>query len=63
MTVDRMPLLAGKYFITTGIYSADLLHCFDSWDRSNRLIVQPGSSAERYGMLEFGARWGEAGPD
>lgn len=62
VTVDRMPLLAGKYFITTGIYSADLLHCFDSWDRSNRLIVQPGSSAERYGMLEFGARWGEAVP-
>lgn len=63
ITVDRMPLLAGKYFITTGIYSADLLHCFDSWDRSNRLIVQPGSSEERYGMLEFGARWSEATAD
>ncbi len=62
VTVDRMPLLAGKYFLTTGIYSGDLLHCFDSWDRSNRLIVQPGSSAERYGMLEFGARWSEARP-
>lgn len=62
VTVDRMPLLAGKYFLTTGIYSADLLHCFDSWDRSNRLIVQPGSSAERYGMLEFGAKWSEATP-
>ena len=62
ITVDRMPLLDGKYFITTGIYSADLLHCFDSWDRSNRLIVQPGSSEERYGMVEFGARWGEAVP-
>ncbi len=58
--VDRMPLLDGKYFLTTGVYSADLLHCFDSWDRSNRLIVQPGSSSERYGMLEFGARWTEA---
>ena len=62
VTVDRMPLLDGKYFITTGIYSADLLHCFDSWDRSNRLIVQPGSSDERYGMVEFGARWSEAKP-
>lgn len=62
VTVDRMPLLDGKYFITTGIYSADLLHCFDSWDRSNRLIVQPGSSDERYGMVEFGASWSEAVP-
>lgn len=63
ITLDRMPLLDGKYFITTGIYSADLLHCFDSWDRSNRLIVQPGSSDERYGMMEFGARWSEAVPE
>lgn len=63
VSVDRMPLLDGKYFITTGIYSADLLHCFDSWDRSNRLIVQPGSSDERYGMVEFGARWSEATPN
>lgn len=63
VSVDRMPLLDGKYFITTGIYSADLLHCFDSWDRSNKLIVQPGSSDERYGMIEFGARWSEATPE
>ncbi len=55
--LDRLVLLPGRYFLTTGIYSADLLHCYDSWDRSNRLIVQPGSSEERYGMIELSTQW------
>jgi hypothetical protein len=50
------------YFITTGVYSADVLHCFDSWDRAHKMPVQPGSSIERHGMLELPNRWTTARP-
>jgi lipopolysaccharide transport system ATP-binding protein len=60
--VDRMTLLPGMYFITTGVYSADVLHCFDSWDRAHKMPVQPGSSIERHGMLELPNRWTTARP-
>ncbi len=55
--IDRLVLLPGLYFLTTGVYSADVLHCFDSWDRAHKMPVQPGSSSERYGMIELSTRW------
>ena len=57
ITIDELSLLPGLYFLTTGIYSSDILHCFDSWDRAHNLTVQPGSSIERYGLIELGTNW------
>ncbi len=58
--LPRLALLPGKYFVTTGVYSNDVLHCFDSWDHAKRLIVQPGSSGERHGLVDLDARWSTA---
>jgi lipopolysaccharide transport system ATP-binding protein len=58
--IDHLVLLPGMYFLTTGVYTADVLHCFDSWDRAHKMPVQPGSSEERYGMVELSSRWSEA---
>jgi lipopolysaccharide transport system ATP-binding protein len=57
VAVDRLVLLPGKYFVTTNVATDDLLHCYDSWDHAKRLIIQPGSSDERFGLVEMGVRW------
>ena len=54
---ERWNILPGQYFVSTAITSGDLLHTFDAWDRSHKLIVQPGSSAERYGIVDTLASW------
>jgi len=55
--LDRLVLMPGNYFISTLISDQDGLHVFDEWNRSHKLNVQPGSSLERAGMFELGARW------
>ena len=55
--LDRLILMPGNYFISTSISDQDGLHVFDEWNRSHKLNVQPGSSLERNGMFELGARW------
>lgn len=57
ITFPRWNVLPGQYFVSTAITSGDLLHTFDAWDRSHKLIVQPGKSAERYGLLDTLAEW------
>lgn len=59
-SVDELAILPGLYFLTTGIYSADILHCFDSWDRAHKLTVQPGSSIERHGLVNLQTNWSVA---
>ena len=61
--VDAMALLPGKYYLTSGIYSTNLMHCFDSWDRSHSLVVQPGSSPERHGLVDLDVSWTAAQPN
>ncbi len=63
VTFDRLALLQGKYYVTTDVATTDFLHCFDSWDHAKRLIVQPGSSTERYGLVDLGTRWSSAFTD
>lgn len=57
VVLDRLILMPGNYFVSTSITDEDGLHVFDEWNRSHKLNVQPGSSLERTGMLELGARW------
>lgn len=54
---ERWNVLPGQYFVSTAVTSSDLLHTFDAWDRSHKLIVQPGSSPERYGIVDTMAVW------
>lgn len=53
----RWNILPGQYFLSTTITSSDMLHPFDAWERSHKLIVQPGTSAERYGLMDMQPEW------
>jgi ABC-2 type transport system ATP-binding protein/lipopolysaccharide transport system ATP-binding protein len=55
--LDRLPLLPGQYYLSTGVDTPDLLHCYDWWERSTELIVQPGSAHQRHGMIDLDARF------
>lgn len=57
VSVDHWPIVQGQYFVSTAITSGDLLHTFDSWDRSQKLIVQPGTSNEQHGIVDMRPRW------
>ena len=55
--LDRVLLMPGRYVISTAIRDHDEFHTFDAWQRSHKLVVQPGSSLERSGIMELGALW------
>lgn len=55
--VDRLPLLPGQYYISTGVDTPNLLHNYDWWERSTELKVQPGSAVQRHGMIDLDARF------
>lgn len=61
--IDRLPLLPGQYYISTGVDTPNLLHCYDWWERSTELIVQPGSAQQRHGMIDLDARFEPAVTD
>lgn len=54
---ERWPILPGQYFVSNAITSTDMLHTFDAWERSHKLIVQPGSSDERFGLVDLQPVW------
>jgi ABC-2 type transport system ATP-binding protein/lipopolysaccharide transport system ATP-binding protein len=56
-TLDRLVLLPGRYQMSVAIYDSHILHPFDYRDREYALHVQPGESAERYGLIELLGHW------
>ncbi len=61
--IDRLPLLPGQYYISTGVDTPDLLHNYDWWERSTELKVQPGTARQRHGLLDLDARFESAVSD
>jgi lipopolysaccharide transport system ATP-binding protein len=55
--LDRVPLLPGTYRITTAVFDRSVMHPYDVRDEEWTLHVQPGSNAERYGLMELGGAW------
>ena len=52
-----MPLLPGTYLVTAAIFDTHMMHPYDYRDKEFVLRVQPGSSPERYGMVELTGTW------
>jgi ABC-type polysaccharide/polyol phosphate transport system ATPase subunit len=61
-TVDRLPLLPGRYYVSAAVYDRDLITPFDHRDKCASLVVVEGGSPERFGMVEFPARWSIPAP-
>jgi ABC-2 type transport system ATP-binding protein/lipopolysaccharide transport system ATP-binding protein len=51
--LDRLTLMPGAYLVSASIYDEHISHPFDFRDRAYPLHVQPGTSSERYGMVEL----------
>ncbi len=56
-TVERLPLLAGRYGVSVAVVDSAQLHTFDHHDRLYQLVVHGNSMHERYGTLALAGTW------
>jgi ABC-2 type transport system ATP-binding protein/lipopolysaccharide transport system ATP-binding protein len=54
---DALPLMKGEWRLSVAIVDEHQLHIYDMLEQLFSLHVQPGSSTERYGMIDLGGRW------
>jgi ABC-type polysaccharide/polyol phosphate transport system ATPase subunit len=56
-TVDRLPLLAGTYYLTVALHDHTGTHTYDHHDMSYRFRVQQGNLNDRYGVVYLPGHW------
>lgn len=56
-TIASLPLLTGRYLLTTAAYDETMLKPYDHHDRMYQLVVQTRGMRERYGILALAADW------
>lgn len=56
-TIDELPLLAGDYQITAGVFDSTITHGFDLHDRRYRMVVRTSQIAERWGSVYIPGHW------
>jgi hypothetical protein len=59
--LDRNPLMPGDWLLSVAIVDEHMLHTYDQRDEAFPLHVQPGSSAERYGIVDLHGHWNPPG--
>ena len=55
--IEELPLLAGEYLVTTGVYDTAMLHPYDHRERHFLLAVQTASIGEHFGSVLIPSRW------
>ncbi len=55
--IDRLALMPGNWRIGVAIVDSTMLHTFDLMVQAFSLHVQPGSSDERYGLIDLQGHW------
>jgi hypothetical protein len=55
--LDRNPLMPGDWLLSVAIVDERMLHTYDQRDEAFPLHVQPGSSPERYGIVDLHGYW------
>jgi lipopolysaccharide transport system ATP-binding protein len=55
--LDRLPLMPGDWLLSVAIVDEHWLHVYDQIDETFPLHIQPGSSAERYGIVDLHGQW------
>jgi ABC-2 type transport system ATP-binding protein/lipopolysaccharide transport system ATP-binding protein len=61
--IDRLPLMPGRYRVTTAVYDKHLLHAFDVRDLAFPLHVQPGRVGGQLGLVDLGVEWDVSADD
>jgi ABC-type polysaccharide/polyol phosphate transport system ATPase subunit len=60
-TIERLPLLPGRYYLSVAVYDHDLITPYDHRDRFVPLVVVEGGTRERYGIVELPGAWSVGG--
>jgi hypothetical protein len=55
--MDSLQLMPGTWRLTVAIVDDRMMHTYDHFDDAYEFHVQPGTSAERYGVVDLRARW------
>jgi hypothetical protein len=55
--LDALPLMPGGWRLSVSVVDEHMLHTYDQLDEAFTLHVQPGSSAERYGLVDLQGHW------
>ncbi len=55
--VDQLQLLPGSWQLSVIVTDSHMLRTYDRFEESFAFRVQPGSSAERYGLVDMHGRW------
>ncbi len=56
-TIEQLPLLPGRYYLSAAVYDHDLITPYDHRDRFAPLVVIEGGTLERFGVIELPAHW------
>ncbi len=62
-TIAALPLLTGRYQLSTVVYDDAMLHPYDHQDRMHRLVVHSEGLQERYGVIPLPGRWAVSGEE
>ena len=54
---DRLALMPGTWHLTVAVVDETMLHTYDHLDQVYQFHVQPGSSYERFGIVDLHGRW------
>jgi lipopolysaccharide transport system ATP-binding protein len=55
--ITALPLLSGRYLISTAVVDATQLHTYDTHDRTYALTVQNTTGRDRYGVVALPGQW------
>jgi ABC-type polysaccharide/polyol phosphate transport system ATPase subunit len=55
--IRELPLLSGRYMISTAIVDATQMHTYDTHDRTYALTVQNTTGRDRYGVVALPGQW------
>jgi lipopolysaccharide transport system ATP-binding protein len=54
---DRLALMPGTWHLSVAVVDETMLHTYDHLDQMYQFHVQPGSSPERFGLVDLHGRW------
>jgi lipopolysaccharide transport system ATP-binding protein len=60
--VSDLPMLPGRYSITTAIFDNACVHCYDYWDESAFFDIATGGTDQKHGLISLHGRWAYSDP-
>lgn len=55
--VERLPLMAGRFYVSASLYDESITYCYDYADQIYSFLVQPKTIWDQLGMVRLPASW------